>query len=213
MQPIRTFNKKQYPDGGLNHFKSKFCVRGDQQIDWIDISETRAPVLSLITVKFLLVLLVVLGSETQQVDYINAFCQDPLEHSVFVELPKLFEMASEVILLKRSVYGLCQSPLNFYNHMQQGLESKWFKKSEYDDFLITNGTMIVLFWVDDRIFHAKEAKEIDVVITRLTDEFLPKREKDVADFLVIHIDRNKITGTVILTQVGLIDRVMEGMEM
>ena len=50
--------------------------------------------------------------------------------------------------------------------------------------------MLVLFWVDDCIFYAKEAKCIDIFITSLKDKFLLKKEDDVAGFLGIHIDRN-----------------------
>ena len=56
----------------------------------------------------------VLGLETQQVDYTNAFYQVPLEQTVFVELPRGFEVPNMALLLQQSVYGLRQSPLNFY---------------------------------------------------------------------------------------------------
>ena len=87
--------------------------------------------------RILLVLSLILNLSTQQVDYTNAFCQDPLEQTVFVELPRGFEVPNMVLLLQQSVYGLRQSPLNFYNHLRQGLESRGFQKSEYDDCLFT----------------------------------------------------------------------------
>ena len=38
-----------------------------------------------------------------------------------------------VIILQHSVYMLRQSPLSFDKRLRQGLESRGFKKSEYDD--------------------------------------------------------------------------------
>ena len=75
----------------------------------------------------------ILQLETQQVDYINAFCQAPLDQTVFVELPVGFESPNKVLLLQKSVYGLRQSPLNFYKHESQGLKSRGFTKSGHDD--------------------------------------------------------------------------------
>ena len=66
--------KKQYPDGSLKKYKDCFCVRGNQQIEGVDVFDTYAPVVSWITVQVLLVISLVLGLQMQHVDYTNAFC-------------------------------------------------------------------------------------------------------------------------------------------
>ena len=96
------FRKKRYPDGLLKKFKARFCVRGDQQVDGVDVFETFAPVVAWITVRILLILSMILNLETQQVDYTNAFCQAPLDQTVFVELPAGFEAPNEVLLLQKN---------------------------------------------------------------------------------------------------------------
>ena len=100
------FKKKRFPDGALKNFKARFCVRGDQQIEGLDVFETFAPVVTWITVRILLVLSMILQLETQQVDYTNAFCQAPLDQTIFVELPAGFEAPNKGLLLQKSVYGL-----------------------------------------------------------------------------------------------------------
>ena len=99
--------------------------------------EIYAPVVSWITVRILSVLSLVLRLSTQQVDCTNAFCQAPLEQTVFVELPRGFEMPNQVLHLQQSVYVLHQSPLNFYKHLRDGLENRGFTKSNHDDCLFT----------------------------------------------------------------------------
>ena len=42
---------------------------------------------------------------------------------------------------------------------------------------------MVLFWVDDCIFYAKDTTIIDEVIDSLKDEFLLEREEDMVEFL------------------------------
>ena len=69
-----TLRKKVYPDGLLKKFKARFCVRGYQQVDGVDVFETFAPVVAWITIRILLILSMILHLETQQVDYTNAFC-------------------------------------------------------------------------------------------------------------------------------------------
>ena len=174
----------------------------------IDVFETYAPVVSWITVRILLVLSLVLNLSTQQVDYTNAFCQAPLEQTVYVELPKGFEVPNKVLHLQKSVYGLRQSPLNFYKHLKEGLESRGFTKSNHDDCLFTNGDIIVLFGVDDCIVYAKESKTIDNMISSLKDEFLLEREEDMAGFLGLNIQRDVDKGTITLLQTGLIEKIL-----
>ena len=86
------FKKKRYPDGGLKKLKVRFCVRGDHQVDGVDVFETHALVVAWLTVRLLLILSMVLNLETQQVDYTNAFFQAPLEQTVFVKLPAGFKV-------------------------------------------------------------------------------------------------------------------------
>ena len=55
----------------------------------------------------LLILQLLLGLETQQVDYTKkTFYQAPLEHTIYVELPRGFESPTSVLLLLKLVYGL-----------------------------------------------------------------------------------------------------------
>ena len=95
----------------------------------MDVFETYTPVVSWITVRLLLVLSIVLGLETQQVDYTNVFCQEPLDQTVFVELPHGLEMPNTVLLLQQSIYGIHQNPLKCCKYLRQGLESRGFRKS------------------------------------------------------------------------------------
>ena len=172
LQSTWVFKRKRYPDGLLKKYKARLCVRGDQQIEGVDVFDTYAPVVSWITVRLLLVMSIVFNMCTQQVDYTSAFCQAPLDQTVFVELPGGFEAPNKALLLKQSVYGLRQSPLSFYKHLRQGLECRGFIKSDYDDCLFTNGDIMILFWVDDCIFYANTDSAIDKLIGDLKDEFL-----------------------------------------
>ena len=79
LQSTWAFRKNWYPDGALKKYKVRFCVRGDQQINGLDMFDTYAPVVSGITIRLLLVLSLILNLEPQQVDYTHTFCQAPLD--------------------------------------------------------------------------------------------------------------------------------------
>ena len=81
------FQEEKIPIWVPQEIQGRFCVRGDQQIEGVDVFETYAPVVSWTVVLLLLVISIILQLKIQQVDYVNSFCQVPLEQSVFVELP------------------------------------------------------------------------------------------------------------------------------
>ena len=59
------FKEKRYPDGSLKKLKARCCVRGNQQVDGVDVFETYAPVVTWITVRLLLILSMLLNLQTQ----------------------------------------------------------------------------------------------------------------------------------------------------
>jgi len=94
------FKRKRRPDGAVTKHRSRFCVRGDVQ-KCLNAStksafqlkeEACAPVVSWATVRLMLILSVILGLTTLQIDFSNAFAQAsiPADKPVYVELPARF---------------------------------------------------------------------------------------------------------------------------
>ena len=92
--------------------------------------------------------------------------------------------------------------------MKKGIEDRGFKKSNHDDCLFMNGSVIVLFWVDDCIFHAKDKKLIDETFASLKTGFLLEKEEDMAGFLGIDVHKDKTSKSIGLTQTRLIYRIL-----
>ena len=71
-----TFKCKRYPDGSIRKLKGRFCVRGEKQIDCIDhdSNEIFSPVVKWNTVRLVLIMSIILGLETKQVDYQLLLC-------------------------------------------------------------------------------------------------------------------------------------------
>ena len=213
------FRRKRFPDGSVKKLKARLCARGDQQIGGVDYFETYSPVVQWSTIRLMLVLSILLGLETMQVDYTLTFVQAPASPGTYIEMPKMFELDGMILELKRNLYGLCEAPRNFYNHLKKGLEDRGLSPSPHDHCLFMSSDIIVLTYVDDCIFFARNTKSIDSLINSLRkapdkfkgkwDEFMLSKEEDYAGFLGIDISKSKhIEGAIELLQVGLIDRIL-----
>ena len=209
------FCRKRYPDGRVRKLKARWCVRGDQQIEGVDFFETYAPVVGWNTVRLLLILTVTLGLETKQVDFTLGFIHAQLTDEVYVRMPRLYEKPGHVLKLKRSIYGLKQSPKNFFNRVKEGMEARGFKQhTELDPCLFISKNVICLTYVDDCLYFARTEQAIDKAINLLQTDvkdspaFDLKIEDDVAGYLGI-LMKKKDDGTIELLQTGLIDRILK----
>ena len=226
MNVVRTtwaYKIKRFPSGLLRKLKARFCVRGDTQKEGIDYFESFAPVVSWSTVRLLLILMVVNNLCSAQVDYLAAFCQAPIDTNVFIDLPKGWERLNKmglpvkfkpghVLKLKRSLYGLVQSPKNFFKHLKGNLEKSGFKQSQHDPCLFISEKVICLVYVDDCLFFSKHQHDIDTAIEKIKDTGMDlEKEDDAAGFLGVDIQRDDKAGTVNLTQKGLIKKVIQAL--
>jgi Reverse transcriptase (RNA-dependent DNA polymerase) len=92
----------------------------------------------------------------------NIFLQGTLEEEVYVTIPPghRIEMDSNLVCrLKKSIYGLKQSPRVWYEKLSSHLLSYNFKINNADHLLFSkimnNTTIVVLIYVDDIIIIGK----------------------------------------------------------
>jgi Reverse transcriptase (RNA-dependent DNA polymerase) len=166
--------------------------------------------------RLLLILSCVLGLATKQVDYTAAFIHAPLgeEEQVFVEHPRGFGQPGKVLRLNRSLYGLKQSPRNFYTHLKGNLEAIGFKAAtDVDPCLFISDKCICLVYVDDTLFYSPKEEYMQEAIDKLLNRGMEMTIEDsVAGFLGVHIDRNESNSQIKLTQKGLKKRVIEALD-
>jgi len=149
-------------------------VQGDLQTEGVDYFDKYAPVVSWASVHMLMTLTACKKLVMQMVDFTNAFAQASLKENVYVTLPQLFDSPNgpnTILKLNKSLYGLVQALLSWYNHLTKGLKETGFSKSDNDPCLFFGNGMMVLVYVDDCIFFGKEAKAINQVIECLRQCF------------------------------------------
>ena len=101
-----------------------------------------------------------------------------------------------VCRLKKSLYGLKQSPRQWYKRFDSFILSHGFKRSDYDScvYLKTvNDLAICLFlYVDDMLITAKDKSEIAKLKAQLNKEFEMKNLGAPKKILGVEIIRDKI---------------------
>ena len=208
------FRCKRYPDGSVRKLKARFCARGDKQIEGVDCFDTFAPVVNWTTVRLMLILTLILNLATCQVDFTAAFAHAPIDTDVYLDMPRGFAEPNKVYRLKRSLYGLRQSPRNFFQHLKSKLEAVDLQSQEQvDPCLFMLDKVIILVYVDDTLFYSPRKEWIDEVIKKIEKQDLELEIEDsVAGFLGVHIERNEKDGTIKLTQKGLIKQIVDALQ-
>jgi hypothetical protein len=203
---------KRKPDGVAYKFKARWCVRGDKQVYGEDYWETFSPVCQWSSVRLMLIMSTIYGLHTRQVDYVNAFAQADLNKDVFVEPPKGFTHLNDedcVLKLNKSLYGMCDAPVNFFNLLKSNLEAAGFAQMKYiDPCLFVHKKAIIVCYVDDCLAFALDESALDKLIEQMGKKMeLTVESKDVTAFLGIQFTRSR--GKIEMTQIGLIDKVLK----
>ena len=146
LQSIWAFKIKRFPDGLIKKFKARFCARGDQQLEGINFFETYAPVVQWTTVRLLLILKILLKLKSKQGDVTAAFLHGKLEEgeNIFVEMPTGFKKPGKVLKLKKTLYGLRQSPRSFWKYLTKAMEACGMTVSKLDPCLFVGDKVLCI---------------------------------------------------------------------
>lgn len=134
-----------------------------------------------------------------------------------MEMPKQFKEEGKVCLLKKSLYGLRQSPKNFFMRLNSALTNRGLRPSDNDPCLYIGPDVICVSFVDDCLFFSRSEGAIDRLISSISDPKQPDSlalnvESDVAGFLGILLEKQD-DGSIEMKQTGLIERILRVMGM
>lgn len=124
--------KPGVPGGEDRRFKGRVVAKGYSQIEGIDYNEVFSPVVKHVTIRLLLSMVVHYDLELEQLDVKTAFLHGNLEERILMEQPEGYKKGNKVCLLRRSLYGLKQSPRQWNRRFDEFMVSKGFERSLYD---------------------------------------------------------------------------------
>ena len=164
--------KRRIKSQEVYKWKARLNVHGGQQEHGVHYWDTYAPVVTWQTVRFFLILSLLLGWRSRQLDFVMAYPQAPAEMPLYLRLPQGYNRKgmtrkSHVLKLKRNVYGQKQAGRVWNKYMDQGMKSIGFTPSKFDPCLYYRQSIIFLVYIDDCIVFGPNDKAIDEVVKDL----------------------------------------------
>jgi hypothetical protein len=207
------FRRKRNPAGDITKYKARICLRGDL-MDGDE--ESFAPVCSWSSVRFFLVLAIIMQWKTVSVDWNNAFIQAILKKPIYMAVPRGFSSkygSDGCVRLLRSLYGSKFAPRNWYMHLRKALLELGFKESAIDPCLLYKENILMVLYVDDAGIAAPSKDIIDKFVKDLKDlNFDLDIEDDFNSYLGIGIEEFP-DGSRHMTQKGLIRKILNTTKM
>ena len=133
------------------------------------------------------------------------------DEKVYVEMPLGFRKKGKCLKLKKTLYGLRQSPRMFWKYLTKAMNDVGMVTSQFDPCMFIGDRVIAVAFVDDILFWSTDEKFVMALGMKLREQgLLLEEEDDAAGFLGVTMDRNE-DGFIELKQVGLIDRILEAL--
>ena len=193
------FTVKHKADGSVERYKARLVAKGYTQTYGVDYQETFAPVAKMNSVRILLSLAANKDWPLHQFDVKNAFLHGGLEEEVYMDVPPGFEdskSAGKVCKLKKSLYGLKQSPRAWFERFTQAMLRWGYKQSQGDHTLFIkhspdNKVVALIVYVDDIVVMGDDLDAMEQLQKCLSKEFEIKDLGRLKYFLGIEVLRSK----------------------
>ena len=191
------YDIKLKPDNSVERFKARLVARGFSQKYGVDYTETYAPVVDRQTVRLLLSLASKWGWNVSHLDIQTAFLNGVLEEEVFLDPPAPYKEPDKCWRLKKSLYGLKQSPLAWNNVLSSKLISFGLTQSLVEPCVFYSSKMYVIIYVDDILAISESKGYVERLIkfissnTSDSPSFKVKDLGDVRRFLGVNVNREE----------------------
>jgi hypothetical protein len=191
------YTVKQDANGQIKRYKARLVARGYSQTYVIDYDETFAPVAKMTTIRTLISCAANFDWPLYQLDVKNAFLHGDLQEEVYMEIPPGFETdqtSGKVLKLKKSLYGLKQSPRAWFDCFRRAMCNLGYKQCNGDHtvFYRHNGNHITILavYVDDMIITGDDPLEVTKLKENLCAQFEVKDLGQLRYFWGIEIARS-----------------------
>ena len=205
--------KRRIATREIYKWKARLNIDGSKQEEGVNFWETFAPVASWTTIRLILILTLIYGWDTRQIDFVLAYTQADVECELYMSIPKGFEVEGDeeyVLKLQKNLFGQRQAGRVWNQHLVDRLIKVGFVVSEIDECLFYRGRSVFVLYTDDSILAGPDPKELDQIIQDMKDAELELTvEGGIEDFLGVQIERSEDGKSFNLTQPHLIDDILK----
>ena len=141
---------------------------------------------------------------------ITVFLNSQIENelTVYVKQPSGYEEKNKVCLLQKTLYGLKQSPHQWYQTLHDYLINNSMRCLNSDHLMFIEGHLIVTVYVDDLLIRGKNMNIINSFKESLTCTFNMSDLKSVHHYLSMKVTHNRINRMLNLKQTFYIKKML-----
>ena len=161
------FAVKVNPDGSVARLKARLVVKGYAQTYGVDYFDFFCPVAKMTYVRLFLSLAATHNWDLHQLDIKNAFRHSDLQEELYMEQLIGFVSQGEiekVCRLRKSLYGLKQSPRAWFGKFSQVIEKFGLQKGKSDHSVFywnsSSGIILLVVYVDDIVITESDSTGI-----------------------------------------------------
>lgn len=172
------FKREIGSDGRIEKYKACLVAKGYSQVEGVDYGEIFSLVAKMTSIHFLLSIVVAYDLEVKQMDVKTAFLHGDLEEENYMSQLEHYVVKGKsnlVCKLKKSLYGLKQSPKMWYQKFDTYVLSLGFVRSKSDHcvYFKFDGDhfLVIALYVDDMLFIGKGKGLIAELKSQLSAKF------------------------------------------
>jgi hypothetical protein len=210
------FKVKTKVDGSVDRFKARLVAKGYSQTAGIDYTETFSPVARFDSIRAVLSVAAAEKLNLHQFDVKTAFLYGTIDELIYMQQPEGFEDGTDrVCMLKKSLYGLKQSPRCWNVTFTAFLDKHGLKQSVADVCIFYSERerykLILALYVDDGLIAYENKDDFRQLMADMKTAFLIT-ENPVSCFLGLQIQRQS-DGSVFISQESYARKILERFNM
>ena len=148
------FKRKRKVDGSIDKYNARLVIKGYNQTEGLDYSDTYSPVTRINSIRMVLAIATLRNLEIHQMDVKTTILNGELDEEIYMEKPEGFSALGQekkVCKLVKSLYGLKQTPKQWHEKFYNVMMSHGFKINECDKCVyvkdVEHGYVIVCLYV------------------------------------------------------------------
>lgn len=194
--------------GFFTKCKARLVIRGDQQQKG-DMEETYAATLAGRSFRTVMAIAARFNLELIQYDAVNAFVNATLEKEVYMRMPPGYRKPGHVLLLRKALYGLRESPLLWQKELTRTLREMGYSPVPHEPCCFTQGNVLIFFYVDDIVFayQNQDQAAADRAAEQLKGKYKITGGDALQWFLGIAVVRDRAQRKIWLSQADYLEKI------
>ena len=206
--------KRKIDTQQIYKWKSRLTLGGHKQD--LDVP-TYAPALSWATIRLFLIISIMFGWHTRQVDFVLAYPQAKAPRPTFMSLPKGIKFdglnhKEHCLKIEQNLYGGVDAGRTWFLHLTAGLTKLGFVQSRIDDCVFYRGSTIFIVYTDDGLIFSPKEEDVAQTIADLKRHFTLEDQGNLQDYLGVHVSKEHDSSWW-LTQPHLITSILIDLEL